>query len=304
MSPKRASRKQFEARLIQLLKRRFEKSKLKVFDHVKVGKLPLEIDVVAVSPGQGWKPDFTKFPALFSYFRRYNLMEVKTERDNLKMEDLPKLFAYAWLYVAKKRLPNVHNVTVTALVHHLTPGVEKALRGFSFEPLAKGIYRRDADMPAYVISFTEVPDESLPEELRAFSDPARRLQVFLASLRNKEKAPITETILDLYESEVKQIMLNIREKSLKNILSVVATEKIISALGDKKIIAALGDKKIIAALDKRKLRAALSKEDHLAALSREDMIAALGGEKNLLKSLQATSKPQQLPKNGRGKSRN
>ena len=118
-------------------------------------------------------------------------------------------------------------------------------------------------MVAYVISFIDLPDELLPEELRAFSDPIRRQQTLLACLGKKEKAPIVETILDLYESEVKKIMLNIREKSLRNILSVVETEKIISALGEKKIIAALGDEKIIAELlrNKKLLKLLLTKVD-------------------------------------------
>jgi hypothetical protein len=54
--------KQFEARLIQLLRWRFEKSNLDVKDHLKVGDLPLEIDVVVSFPEQRWIPDFGKFP--------------------------------------------------------------------------------------------------------------------------------------------------------------------------------------------------------------------------------------------------
>jgi hypothetical protein len=64
-------------------------------------------------------------------------------------------------------------------------------------------------------------------------------------------------------------MLNIREESLKNILSVVPDEKIIAALGKEKL---------------------------LAALSKEEMIAALGGKENLLKMLLAELDPKQLHK--------
>jgi hypothetical protein len=41
---RRRGYKQYEARLIQLLRRRFKKANLKVDDHLKVGKLPLEIE--------------------------------------------------------------------------------------------------------------------------------------------------------------------------------------------------------------------------------------------------------------------
>jgi hypothetical protein len=290
----RPSHKQFEARLIQLLRQRFEKSAFRVFDHLKVGALPLEIDVVAVSPKQKWRPDFARFPRLFDYFRRYNVMEIKTEQDRLNIEDLSKFLAYGWLYMAKQRLANVSDITLTALVHHLTHGVKKELPRFGFKPTAKGVYRRDADMVAYVISFVDLPDELTLEELCAFSDPLRRQQIFLSSLGNKEKVPIVEAILDLYESEVKKVMLNIREKSLRNILSAVGTKKVVSALGDKRVVAALGDKKIIAALGDKKIIAALGDERVIAALGDEKIIAALLRNKKLLKSLLAKLDDKEL----------
>ncbi len=276
MNTERPSYKPFETRLIQLLKRLFEKSNLEVSDHLKVGDLPLEIDIVACSPQREWTPDFGEFPRLFHYFRQYNIMEVKTEQDRLEIEDLPKLMAYGWLYMARHYLVNVSEVTITALVHHLPSGVEEVLPLLGFKSLTQGIYWRDSEPAAYIISFINIPDELLPEELRAFADPVRRQQTFIACLGNKEKAPLVETIFDLYESEVIKIMLNIREESLKNILLAV------------------GEEKILAALDKQKIQAALSKEDHLAAIDRDDMINALLRDESFLKALLARIKPEQL----------
>jgi hypothetical protein len=260
-----------------------------------VGDLPLEIDVVAISPEPAWIPDVTQFPALFGYFRRYNIMEVKTEQDRLEIEDLPKLLAYGWLYMARQHLTNVSEVTVTALVHHLSSRVQEALPGFGFAPRARGIYQCDAGIAPYVISLIDLPDELIPEELQAFTDAMRRQRLFLSCLGNKEKAPIVETIFDLYESEVRKIMLNIREESLKNILS---------AVGEKKIISALGEERVISALGKQKLQAALNKEDHLAALSHEDLVAAMLGNEQLLKLLLAKLDPAQLRKMLEEKNRN
>ncbi len=287
MSTERQSPKPFEARLIQLLRWRFEQSNLSVIDHLKVGDLPLEIDVVVTSPAREWTPDFGKFPRLFDYFRRHNIMEVKTEQDRLEIEDLPKLMAYGWLYMARQRLVNVSEVTITALVHHLPPGVEEILPPLGFKPLSPGIYRRDSDPVAYVISFINLPDELLPEELQAFSDSARRQHLFLSCLGNKEKSPIVETIFDLYESEVKKIMLNIREESLRNVLSVVAPERIIAALGDERVISALGEEKIISALGEEKI---------ISALGDEKVISALLRNEQLLKSLLAKLDPERLRK--------
>lgn len=239
MNTERQPYKPFEARLIQLLRLRFEKSALEFDDHLKVGDLPLEIDAVVRSPRPDWQPDFSKFPRLFEYFRQYNVMEIKTEQDRFELEDLPKLLAYGWLYMGRAGLTKVREVTVTALVHHLTPKLRAILPDFGFVEVTPDIYRRDSDMVAYVIAFANLPDERLPEELQAFADPARRRKVFLSSIGDQEKVSLIETIFDLYESEVRNYMLNIREESLRNILSVVGEEKIFSALGNEKVIKAL-----------------------------------------------------------------
>jgi len=144
MKKKRPSPKQFEARLIQLLRRLFEKLNLRVKDHLKVGELPLEIDVVVVSSKPEWIPDSTKFPKL---------------------------------------------------------------------------------------------------------------------------------------SEVKNIMLNIREKTLKNILSVVEGKKMAAALGEKRLISLLNEKKAISTAGRKKLVSALGAKGVISALGEERVISALGDKK-------------------------
>jgi len=290
----RPARNQYEARLIQLLKGRFAKSNLGVDDYEKIGELPLEIDMVVKCLEQNWTPDFAKFPRLFDYFRRYNIIEIKTEQDRLEVKDLPKLLAYGWHYMAKSGLENVREVTLTALVHHLTPQVQEALPKFGFELKAPNVYRRDSDMEAFVIAFADLPDELLPEELRAFTSPARRQQLFVSCLGDQEKISIVEVITDLFASEVKKIMQYLREESLKTILSAVGEKRIISALGEKNVISALGEENVISALGEEKIISTLGKQKLLAALNREDLIAALGGSENLLKTLLATLKPEQL----------
>jgi len=96
---RRRSYKQYEARLIQLLRRRFKKANLKVDDHLKVGKLPLEIDLLVSHKSKKKLKNVASVPQLFEYFRRYNVLELKTEQTSLVPGDLLKLQAYAWLYI-------------------------------------------------------------------------------------------------------------------------------------------------------------------------------------------------------------
>jgi hypothetical protein len=85
MNTKRPAYKQHEAWMIQLLKRLFEKAKLKVDDRPKVGKLPLEIDLVVIAGKKEPTTSLLKLPQLFNYFQRYNIVEVKVRKTVLKL---------------------------------------------------------------------------------------------------------------------------------------------------------------------------------------------------------------------------
>ncbi len=284
MSNDRPAPKQYEAWLIQLLRLRFEQANFKVEDHLKVGELPLEIDMIVITPSEGMAPDFSKLPPLYHYFRRYNVMELKTEADRLEIADLLKLQAYGWLYMMKNNLRKVTDMTLTALVHHLNPTVVEALPELGYKPMSKGIFQRDSDMVSYLIVFEDLPDEVTPEELQAFSNPASRQKVILAELAKGRSTPILEAILELYESEV-QKMIDIKEETLVRLLKGVNQEKLIAAISKT--------------VEQDKLLSAFNKEDMLkqllASFSKEDMIAAFG-EGDVMKLLQAKLGSDELRK--------
>jgi arginyl-tRNA--protein-N-Asp/Glu arginylyltransferase len=270
MARKRRGNKQFEARQIQLLRWRFERARHEVDDHFKVGKLPLEIDLIVIRRTRKRKRASARVPRLFAYFKRYNVMEIKTARNPLKLGDLLKLQAYAWLYMQKRKIYSVAEITATAVVHHRAPTLQKELSALGYRPVSPGIFQCAAAFPSYLISLKDLRDELVPEELQVFSNSARRQRVFLSCFGRKEKKPIIDTMLELYESEVKKLMAlyNIKQKSMRQ------------------YVEALGKEKVIAAIRKDEHLAALSKRDLLAALRQEDVIAAMGEEK-VLKSLLA-----------------
>ncbi len=271
MEPKPPGKKQFEARMIQLLRRRFEAAKLKVEDHFKVGKLPLEIDLLACFEYENKASASSSLPLLFHYFQNHNVVELKTEVDTLEIGDLVKLQAYVWHYMFKQGIYAIAEVTATAIVHHLTAPVLEALPALGYEPVNKGVFKRKSDLASFLISIEDVPDELVPEELQVFSNAARRKRVFLACFDDPNKRPLLDAITDLYEKEVIALMtpLNIREESMP---------KFIDALGRERVIAAL------------------SKEELMAALSEDDLLTALQRKEQLLKSLLAKMEPEKLRK--------
>jgi hypothetical protein len=100
MSNERPAPKQYETWLKQLLQQRFEQARFKVEKELAVGELPLRIDMIACDEASA---EFSELPEIFRYFRRYNVMQLKSEADDLAAEDLLKLHAYGWLYMEQKR---------------------------------------------------------------------------------------------------------------------------------------------------------------------------------------------------------
>jgi hypothetical protein len=272
MRKKRPAYEPHEEWMIQALKRIFKELAIKADDHHKIGKLPLEIDLVAVVEN---KKSLAKLPALFRYFQRHNILEIKSEKARFRVADLQKLQAYGWHYMMKHAVESPKQVTLTALVHHLPRTVLQALPEYDFEPAGKGIFCRRSHPVSYVIVLKDVPDELLPEELQVFSSRERRMRILLAALQKNRKSPLLEAMFNLYESEVDQLMTR-------------------EALA-KKLVKIAGPKRVAAVLDKKY---------HLQALSQDDIIAAVLRNKRLLKTLEAKLKLEQKRQTAHASSRN
>lgn len=272
MNYDRPAPKQYETWLKQLLQLRFEQARFKVEKELTVGELPLRIDMVASKASAA---DFAELPEIFGYFRSYNVMQIKTEADDLTADDLLKLHAYGWLYMELNHIYTIREVTLTALVHHLTPAVLKILPTLGYVQVKEGVYQQaPSAMASLLICFGALPDEVTPEELRAFSNPARRRPIIVSELERGKSTPLLEAIVELSESEVFKIMA-VKQETIQ------------------RYIDALGREKFLAALSKEEHMSVLSKEDYLAALSKQDLLSALS-EEDLFKELLAKLGANQL----------
>ena len=181
-------------------------------------------------------------------------------------KDQLKLQAYGWLYMEKQGIFDVAEMTLTALVHHLSAEVLEILPRLGYRQITKDIFKRDGDiMVSYVIAFDDLPDKLTIEELKAFSNPARRQALILSELERGQSSPMLDAIFELYESEVFKLM-TVREETLNRFIATIGREK-------------------IAAL--------LHKEDHLAALRKEDLLAALSKE-DMLRQILVEIEPSHL----------
>lgn len=263
MSNDRPAPKQYETWLKQLQQQRFEQAGFKVEKEFAVGELPLRIDMIASDAAAA---AFSELPEIYRHFQRYNVMEFKSEADDLTAEDLLKLHAYGWLYMQLNHIFTIREVTLTALVHHLSPAVLKILPTLGYLPMEEGIYRETPSaMESRLICFGSLSDEMTPEELRAFSNPTRRQPIIKAELERGKMTPLLEAIFELYESKVYKIMA-IKQETI---------QRCVEALGREKFLAIF------------------NKEDHLAALRKEDLLAALSKE-DVLQYLLDEFEPDQL----------
>ena len=290
-------KKQFEARMIQLLTRRFEAANLLVKDHFKVGELPLEIDLLVNLPHEKSESS-ADLPVLFQHFRRHNVMELKTEVDPLEVGDLVKLQAYAWHYMFKGSIYTIADVTATAIAHHLPAPVQAALPDLGYEPVSKGIFKRKSDLASFLISIEDVPDELVPEELQIFSNAARRKRVFFDCYDNPNKSSLLDALTDLYEKEVLKLMvtLNFRDETMPKVIDALGRERVIAALSKEERISSLSKEELMSSLSKEELMSSLSKEEHMAALNDDDLLTALQKKEQLLKTLLARLEPERLRK--------
>ncbi len=265
MTRKRAKRNQYEARLIQLLKRRFEQARLKVQDHLKVGRLPLEIDMLVRSRRMRSNAIPARLPKLFRYFRQHNVLEIKTEQTPLKVGDLLKLQAYTWLYMEQRQVHEVEQVTATVIAHHLPASVRAALPALKYRRMRKGVYKNRSAFDSYLLDLSELPETLPREELQIFTNRARREKIFILRMDDPKKQALVDAMNDLYKSEVKKLMvyLDAKQKKVKRYVDII------------------GRKRVAAALPKEELLAALSKKDLLSALSAKDIIAVKGDKEAL-----------------------
>jgi hypothetical protein len=137
MSNGRPAAKQYETWLKQLEQQRFEQAGFKVEKEFAVGALSRRIDMIARDEAAA---TYSELPEIYRHFRRYNVMEFKSEADDLTAADLLKLHAYGWLYMELNHIYTIREITLTAVVHHLTPAVLNVLPKLGYLPLRKGVY--------------------------------------------------------------------------------------------------------------------------------------------------------------------
>ena len=96
--------------LLNILLCRFFKDDVKIFPEFKLGAMPPRLDFLIVQEGQLVDLGLD----VFKIFKRYNIIEFKNPHDDLSIDVLWKVVAYAALYINRDRVPS-DEVTITLI---------------------------------------------------------------------------------------------------------------------------------------------------------------------------------------------
>ena len=136
----------------------------KVDSFVKVGTLPLEIDIVVVHQPQARSTDFERLDYIFKRLGPVTVIEYKGPDDDLAIADFDRLLAYALLYRMKQKIARYADITTMTISAKLGETYKQALKAEGIELVqeADGVYRGDGALfRHFAIAVDELPKEEV-----------------------------------------------------------------------------------------------------------------------------------------------
>ena len=253
----------------------------KVDSFVKVGTLPLEIDIVVVHQPQARSTDFERLDFIFQRLGPVTVIEYKGPDDDLVIGDFDRLLAYALLYRMKQKIARYADMTTMTISAKLGETYKQALRaeGIALVKEADGVYRGDGAMfRHFAIAVDELPKEEVQARPllplgRAHKgqfgplfgqDPTElRLGHYLWSLAHANK----EVLMQVFSDADLSLGLEGLRKKFNSLQTV---EQRLEGLGAKERLEGLGPKERLAGLGPEEILSYYPPEELVRGLSRED----------------------------------
>ena len=213
--------------LLNILLYKFRKDHVMVLPEVKLGAMPPIADFIVVKEDSivdlGLK--------VFSFFRKYNIIEFKSPDDELSIFVLWKVIAYAGFFIYRDRVPD-NEITLT-LVRAAKPiklfkDLEKrgaTIVDGSVDGPAKGIYtieNWDDHFPIQIIVSTELEGEEYAFFRTISKKPADDDIKLIVKMADKETDPVARQFLKEYLDKLsdmnREIIENIkrRDSTMRN----------------------------------------------------------------------------------------
>ncbi|MHA1309888.1 MAG: hypothetical protein ACTSWR_00665 [Candidatus Helarchaeota archaeon] len=239
-----------------LVKSELINANLKVEPDVKVGKLPLIIDLVIIKE----KPDIRSrtLTIITKRLKKYNIFEFKSARDKQKESDIPKLTGYCGLYCQRKNLNIIQMKEITSW--YIVSRRSKFIKQLNLKKLENGLYCFNFYYPIYFLVINELDIKKENISLLIFSSGLKLKKSIELIVENKKLKNFLSVAFILYPNEVtkiftekeltmddfvKNIRYAIEVLGLKNVIESVGINKVIEEIGIDKVIEEIGIDKVI-----------------------------------------------------------
>jgi len=204
----------------------------KVITDYEIIDLPKRVDILIIEVNQ----PIEQYVELFKYFKRYNIIEFKSERNRFKSdEDLYKLGIYIGGVLLKESEANPKNTTFT-IVSSLKPA--RFLKQYNAEQIRQGLYIIEdiSIVPIHVV-VTEEIELSLEKELgyiKGFTSKKDRFN-YIRSLVQSNKSLknidiLLRNVMIHYAEEFKKIIyeegiMTTTEKNVRKLIKTFGLDK-------------------------------------------------------------------------------
>ena len=131
---------------------------------IKVGQLPLEIDIVVIRKPRARTKDFERLDVIFERLGPVTVIEYKGPDDELQIDDFDRLLAYTLLYRRREGIRRYSHLTTMTISSGIGRNYRRALRaeGITLKHEARGVYHGQGAM----FQHFAVAVDQLPEGLR------------------------------------------------------------------------------------------------------------------------------------------
>jgi hypothetical protein len=183
---------------------------------VKVGTLPLEVDIIIIKRQKKKRKDFTRLDFFFRLLLDFNLIEFKGPTDTLKWQDYSHLLAMAELY----RMKIDHAAIRDVRLFTIASTIPKEYRGFlkknrlQLNKEMKGLYAVTgaSSYDHYIVVLNELPPDQKTELILFFSSKYHdRIGQIIS---DRENLIILFLIQELFQKERQKMKFKIKDEDL------------------------------------------------------------------------------------------
>lgn len=244
---------------------------------VKVGTLPLEVDIIIIKRHtKKEKKEFNKLDFLFRLLKDFNLIEFKGPTDTLEWKDYLHLTAMTDLYRIKTEHPAIDDIRLFTIASTIPANYQNFLmiNHFELNREMKGLYTVSGaiNYSHYILVLNELEPDQKNEVILFFSS---KYHDRMGTIISDEKSLIIFFLIqELYQKERRKMKFKIKDEDL----AVRDLQEAVGRLPLKMRLAGSTTSEILKLLNRSEIAAALSPEERLEGLKPEDRLKGLENE--------------------------